>query len=51
METKYYLDILQEQIHSTIIATIDEDGLPVTRVIDIMHVDDNGLYSICSYWI
>lgn len=48
METKYYLNILQEQIHSTIIATIDEEGLPVTRVIDIMLVDDNGLYFITA---
>lgn len=47
MGTKYYVDILQEQIHST----IEEEWLPATRVIDIMHVDDNGLYSICSYWI
>ena len=46
METKDYLKILKEEIHSTVIATVDREGLPVARVIDIMLVDDNSLYFI-----
>ena len=30
------LKILQEDIHSTIVATLDEEGRPQTRAIDIM---------------
>ena len=36
METKDYLRLLKEEIHSTVIATADGEGRPVTRVIDIM---------------
>ena len=38
-----YLDILVNDIHSTVIAKI-KDNHPVTRVIDMMLYDDNGLY-------
>lgn len=48
METKDYLKILKEEIHSTVIATVDREGLPVARVIDIMLVDDNSLYFITA---
>ncbi len=46
METRDYLRILREEIHSTVIATVDENGRPVTRVIDIMLTDENSL-SVC----
>ena len=39
---------LQEQIHTTIIATNDENGLPVTCAIDIMDYDGNGLYFLTA---
>ena len=42
-EAKKYLDILVNDIHSTVIAKI-KDNHPVTRVIDMMLYDDNGLY-------
>lgn len=48
METKDYLKILKEEIHSTVFATVDENGLPQARVIDIMLVDDNSLYFITA---
>lgn len=48
METKDYLRILKEEIHSTVIATVDSDGRPVTRVIDIMLADGDGLYFITA---
>ncbi|WKY42930.1 4Fe-4S binding protein [Eubacteriaceae bacterium ES2] len=48
MKTKEYLKILKEEIHSTVIATKDDRGFPVTRVIDIMLVDDVGLYFLTA---
>ena len=35
MTTKDYLEILRNEIHSTVVATVDGEGRPVTRVIDI----------------
>lgn len=48
MKTKEYLRILKEDIHSTVFATVDKEGLPVARVIDIMLVDDESLYFITA---
>lgn len=48
METADYLRILKDEIHSTVFATTDDNSLPVTRVIDIMLVDDNSLYFITA---
>ena len=48
METKDYLRILREEIHSTVIATVDREGRPVTRVIDIMLTDETSLYFITA---
>lgn len=48
METKDYLKILKEEIHSTVIATVDGEGRPVTRVIDIMLTDEKSLYFITA---
>lgn len=43
-----YLKILVEQIHSTTVATIAEDGHPQTRVIDMMLWDENGVYFLTA---
>lgn len=48
MKTKDYLKVLSEEIHSVVAATIDERGLPSTRVIDIMLYDDNGIYFLTA---
>lgn len=48
METKDYLRILKDEIHSTVFATVDEAGLPVARVIDIMLADEDSLYFITA---
>ena len=48
METKDYLRILKEEIHSTVIAMVDGEGRPVTRVIDIMLTDEDSLYFITA---
>ncbi len=34
METVKYLQILTEEIHSVVVATLNEEGRPETRVID-----------------
>jgi len=48
METRDYLRILKEEIHSTVFATVDKEGLPTTRVIDIMLTDDKGIYFLTA---
>lgn len=48
MTTKEYLQILRDEIHSTVFATLDENGRPHTRVIDIMLADDSSLYFITA---
>ena len=39
---------LQSEIHTTIAATVDDEGLPVTCAIDIMDADENGLYFLTA---
>lgn len=48
MNTKDYLRYIAEEIHTTIIATVDDEGLPVTCAIDIMDYDDNHLYFLTA---
>ena len=48
MEAKDYLKIISEDIHRTIVATVDDEGLPVTAAIDMMDSDDNGLYFLTA---
>ena len=48
METKDYLKIIHEEIHSTVVATVDKNGYPVTRVIDMMLHDDDSLYFLTA---
>lgn len=48
MQTKDYLRLLVEQIHSVVIATIGSDGHPQTRVIDMMLWDDRGVYFLTA---
>ncbi len=48
MEAKDYLEYISEKIHRTIVATVDDDGLPVTTAIDMMDSDENGLYFLTA---
>ena len=48
METKDYLNYVVHEIHRTIVATVDDEGLPVTAAIDIMDFDDNSLYFLTA---
>ena len=43
METKDYLAVIARTIHTTILATVDDEGLPVTAAIDMMDCDENSL--------
>lgn len=43
-----YLNFLEKEIHSVIIATVDDKGLPVTCAIDIMDSDEKGLYFLTA---
>lgn len=44
MKTIDILKALVEQIHTTVVATVDENNTPVTCAIDMMDYDENGLY-------
>ncbi|WP_298364343.1 4Fe-4S binding protein [uncultured Lutibacter sp.] len=48
MDVKAFLDVLVEEIHSVVIATTDENGLPCTRVIDMMMHDDDAVYFLTA---
>lgn len=48
METTEILELVRKDIHSTIMATVDDDGLPVTCVIDVMLADESGLYFLTA---
>ena len=48
METRDYLAYVVDQIHSTVVATVDDAGLPVTAAIDMMDYDDNSLYFLTA---
>ncbi len=43
-----YLKILVEDIHSVVVATMDQNNKPITRVIDMMLYDENGLYFLTA---
>ena len=48
MQTKDYLAYLVNGIHTCIVATVDDDGLPVTAAIDMMDCDENSLYFLTA---
>ena len=48
MPAKDYLEYVVKKIHTTIVATVDDEGLPVTAAIDMMDADENGLYFLTA---
>jgi uncharacterized pyridoxamine 5'-phosphate oxidase family protein len=48
MTVKEIFRFLKEEIHSTVFATVDAQGLPYVSVIDIMLADDDVLYFLTS---
>lgn len=43
-----YLRYIVNEIHTTIVATVDDEGLPVTAAIDMMDADEKGLYFLTA---
>ncbi len=43
-----YLSFLVQEIHTTVVATVDDEGLPVTAAIDMMDCDENSLYFLTA---
>lgn len=48
MLAKEYLKYISEVIHATIVATVDDEGHPVTAAIDMMDSDESGLYFLTA---
>ena len=48
MKTADYLSYVVDEIHTTVVATVDDDGLPVTAAIDMMESDENSLYFLTA---
>lgn len=48
MKAKEYLSYITEVIHTTVVATVDDEGLPVTCAIDMMDCDENNLYFLTA---
>ena len=43
-----YLKYISDKIHHSIVATVDDEGLPVTSAIDMMDSDERGLYFLTA---
>lgn len=48
MEAIDYFKFIVRDIHTVIVATVDEKGLPVTCAIDMMDYDENSLYFLTA---
>ncbi len=48
MKTADYLAFIVQKIHTTVVATVDDDGFPVTAAIDMMDCDENSLYFLTA---
>ncbi|MGM9658536.1 MAG: 4Fe-4S binding protein [Eubacteriales bacterium] len=48
MEITDYLRFIVGEIHTTVVATVDEQGLPVTCAVDMMDSDENSLYFLTA---
>ena len=48
MTTYEILKILQEEIHTVIVATVDSQGIPYTCAIDLMLLEDETLYFLTA---
>ena len=48
MKTAENLSFVVNEIHTTVVATVDDEGLPVTAAIDMMDCDENSLYFLTA---
>ena len=48
MNTSAYLNYIVNEIHTTVVATVDDEGLPVTSAIDMMDSNGDSLYFLTA---
>ena len=48
MEPEDFLSYVVKNIHTAVVATVDDEGLPVTAAIDMMDADADGLYFLTA---
>ena len=48
MRTTDYLSFIVNEIHTIVVATVDDEGFPVTAAIDMMDCDENSLYFLTA---
>lgn len=48
MKTEDFLSYIVKNIHTTVVATVDDEGLPVTAAIDMMDADAESLYFLTA---
>ena len=48
MKTADYLSFIVNEIHTTVVATVDDNGLPVTAAIDMIDSDGDSLYFLTA---
>ena len=48
MRAAEYLSFIVNEIHTTVVATVDDEDLPVTAAIDMMDCDENSLYFLTA---
>lgn len=48
MSASKYLKYIVDEIHTTVVATMDDNELPVTSAMDMMDWDENGLYFLTA---
>lgn len=48
MSASKYLKYIVDEIHTTVVATMDDNELPVTSAMDMMDWDENVLYFLTA---
>jgi len=48
VKTEDFLSYIVKNIHTTVVATVDDEGLPVTAAIDMMDADAESLYFLTA---
>ena len=48
MESIRYLKKLTEEIHTCVLATVDDGGFPVTSAVDMMDADESGVFFLTA---
>ena len=48
MNSTDYLKYITDEIHTVIVATVDDEGHPITAAIDMMDSDESGLYFLTA---